>query len=88
MHVPHTLPTLRVSNGEDAYAFVGMVSFDAKSIGACHRHSMRSIAAGVDVVEVDMGAKRLLLLSGLRKVGQDGGDGGCSGSGERVGRMW
>ena len=27
-------------------------------------------------------------MSGLRKVGQDGGDDGCSGSGERVGRMW
>jgi hypothetical protein len=56
MHVPHALPILRVSNGEDAYAFVGMVSFDAKSSGACRRRSTRSIAADVGV-GVDVGAK-------------------------------
>ena len=41
-----------MSNGEDAYAFVGMVSFDAKS--ACRRRSTRS-TADIDV-EVDAGA--------------------------------
>lgn len=55
MHVPHALPTLRVSNGEDAYAFVGMVSFGAKSSGACRRRSTRRFTADVEV-EVDAGA--------------------------------
>jgi len=55
MPVPHALPTLRVSNGEDAYAFVGTVSFGAKSSGACRRRSTRSIAADVDI-EVETGA--------------------------------
>ena len=69
MHVPHALPTLRVSNGEDAYAFVGMVSFGAKSIGACRRRSTRSIAAGVDVVEVDAGANVAVVAVGPEKSG-------------------
>ena len=69
MHVPHILLTLRVSNGKDAYVFVDMVSFDAKSIYACHRCLMRSIAAGVDIVEVDAGANMAVVAVGPEKGG-------------------
>jgi hypothetical protein len=46
---PHALLTLLVNNGEDAYAFVGMVSFGEKSSGACRRRSTRSTTTDEDV---------------------------------------
>ena len=89
MHVPHALPTLRVSNGEDAYAFVGVVSFDAKSCGVCRAADARRVASLADVdVGVDAGANAAVVLLDRRRVGRDGDDGGCSGSGVRAGRMW
>jgi hypothetical protein len=55
MPVPDALPTLRVSNGEEACVFVGMVSYGAKSSGTCSGRSTSSITVDVDV-EVDAAA--------------------------------